>query len=413
MLNQANIQRAILLMEQNRYTDAKKELQKALAQDPEEAMIYALLGECAIQEDEGEAAVDLATQALRLEAAHPYYHSVLAKGYMVSKNYAAANQAITEAIQLDPYDSNYVFLKGNIAYLQKKWQEAFELSERALNINAENVNAINLRSMALVKLNRKAEASQTADYALHKQPENPYAHANKGWAELERNNVKQAQGHFREALRFDPLNNSAQIGLKEAIKAENFLYRQILQYFLWISKLSEKYQWGFIIGIYILYRILMNAANNYPALAPLLYPIIGLYVFFALSTWIAVPIANAFLRLHRLGKYALTDEEKLASNLVVGLLLAGIVFFAVFLITNAELYMLLGGWCGFMALPTGVLFNPEKGTKGRMILTAFTAIIGIAGLLGIFVHAGFIMLFFGGIFFYSFAANAVAMGRWG
>lgn len=403
------IRRAILLIEQNRFPDAEKELRKALAEDPEEALAYALLGECLIQQDRGKDALEMAKQALNYDASNPYHHSVLAKAYWSIKDYKNALKAIEAAIEIEPYDSHFYYLRGNIAYAQRDWDFALRNAEKALEINPENVAAINLRSMALVNLNRKEEASETADYALHKNPENPYSHANKGWAELEKGNHKEAQGHFREALRLDPMNELATWGLKESIKAENFLYKMILNYFLWIAKLNERNQWAFIIGLYIMYRVTLWAAETYPVLAPFLYPIVFIYIIFAFSTWIAVPVSNLFLQLHPLGKYALSDDERLASRLVGGLLVSAIVFLSLYFLGMGGLFMLLGGYFGLMALPTGGMFGAEKGTKGRRVLTMMTLGIAISGLLGIFVYEGLLVVALLGIFAFGWVANSFAI----
>lgn len=405
-----NLRRAFLLLEQKRYADAEKELKKALADDPQNATIYAVLAECAIQQDHLAEALEMAKQALNLDAGNAYHHSVLAVAYMANRDLTAAKAAIEEAISLDPYDAHYYFLRGNIAYAQKKWDFALINANKALEIDAESVNAINLRSMALTKLNRKDEASATADFALHKEPENPYAHANKGWTEIERGNHKSAQQHFREALRLDPMNEVARSGLKESIKSQNFLYRQILNYFLWMGKMSERNQWVFIIGIYALVQLAAWVAENYPAFAPFLDPLIIVYVILAFSTWIAMPVSNLFLRLHPLGKYALTSDEKLASNVVGSLLFGCLTGFSMYFLGLGELFMLLGGWCGFMALPVGGTFGAEKGTKGRKILTAMTIGIGLCGLLGIFLEMSVLInAALIGIFAFGWVSNGISI----
>ena len=410
-MDHPNLRRGILLIEQNRFPDAEKEFRKALAAEPTEALAYALLAECLIQQEKGEEGLEMAKQALYYDAANPYHHSVLAKAHISLKNYKEARKAIDEAIQIHPQDAHFYFLRGNIAYLQRDWEFTLLNAEKSLEIDPEYIHSINLRSMALVNLNRADEASNTADYALHKAPENPYAHANKGWAELDRNNHKEAQKHFREALRLDPMHEMARWGLKESIKAENFLYRQILNYFLWIGKMSQRNQWGFIIGIYVLYRATLWAAENYPVLAPILNPLIIFYVIFAFSTWIAMPVSNLFLRLHPLGKFALTNDEKLASTFVGLLLAACLVFFGLYFLTGTPFFMLWGGYCGFMALPVGGSFGAEKGSKGRKILTAMAIGIGVLGFVGLIVPGLDMLITVAllGIFAFGWVANGYAL----
>lgn len=404
-----HLRRGLLLMEQNRFPDATKEFQKALAQNPEEPTVYALLAECLVQLDEGEKALEMAQQALNLDAGNPYHFSVLAKAFLIQEDHQSAREAIDRAIEIEPYDSHYYHLRGHIAYHQKDWEFALVNAEKSLEVDPENVNAINLRSLTLVKLDRRDEAAETADFALHKQPENPYAHANKGWAELNRGNHAEAQKHFREALRLDPMNDMAQMGLKEAIKAKNPAYRLILNYFLWMGRMSERNQWTFLIGLYVVYRATLWARETYPALSPILTPLIIIYIIFAFSTWIAVPVSNLALRLHPLGKYALTSEEKLSSNLVGGLLMSCLTLLGVYFVTGDMLAMVMAGWCGLMSLPVGVLFSTQKGTNGRRILTLMAVAIGVLGLLGIFVAPDLITVALLGIFAFGWIANYFAI----
>jgi len=99
----------------------------------------------------------------------------------------------------------------------------------------------------LVKLNRKQEAADTMDYALHRAPQSSYSHANKGWVSIEKGAYEEAITHFKEALRLNATNAYAKAGLREGIKAKNFLYRGVLKYFLWLGKLQAKYRWAFVI----------------------------------------------------------------------------------------------------------------------------------------------------------------------
>ncbi len=403
-----NIQRAYLLMEQNRFADAEKELVKALSIDPENPVVYALLAECLVQQNNPSDALEMAENALRLDAGNPYFHSIVAKAHLINGDLKAARAAIDRAIEMDAFSAHFYHLRGHIAFNQKDYEFALINAEKALEVDPENVEAINLRSLTLVQLNRRDEAADTADFALHKQPENPYAHANKGWAELNRGNHEEAQKHFREALRLAPMNEMARMGLKESIKAHNPAYRLILNYFLWMGRMSQRNQWVFIIGIFVFYQVLLGISDAYPAIAPFLYPFIVLYIIFAFSTWIAVPVSNLALRLHPLGKFALTKEEKLASSLVGGLLLGCLTFLALYFISGSDLYLYFAGWCGFLSLPTGVLFNSRKGTNGRKVLTAMTIGIAVAGLLGLFIPE-LVSVALLGIFAFSWVANWFAI----
>jgi tetratricopeptide (TPR) repeat protein len=404
------IERAQLLIEQGRYAEAEKQLRQALGQDPDDVLAHLLLAVCQLNREDYAAALQSARQALALDPSQSYGHYLLAKAHLEMGRRPEAMTAINEAITLDPFNADYFVLKGFIFYNGREWDQALSAAEQALSLAPENVSGLNLRSMCLVKLDRKADAFETLEYALREEPENTYAHATKGWAHIEKGEMDQALASFREALRLNPDNEYAKSGLKEAIRGKNFIYRQLQRYFLWSDKMSSQGQWAFIVGMYVLYRLVLWLSREQPSLQPFLAPLLVFYVFFAFSTWIARPFSNLFLRLHPLGKFALDKDELLASNAVGGLLLlalacfGGSFFFAAYegMLLLAAIYFLS------MTIPVSGAFNTEPGSKGRRNLAIFAGVLAICGFAGVFLGATNLLSIYGlGILLYGFAANAI------
>jgi tetratricopeptide (TPR) repeat protein len=290
---------------------------------------------------------------------------------------------------------------------------ALDAANQGLELEAEDVSLLNLRTQALIKLNRQADAQLTVDDALHRNPENSYSHANKGYSQLHSGDLDASLAQFKEALRLDPTNDFAKEGLKEAIKGKNIIYRGIQKYFLWMSRMQSQYQWGFIIGIYVLYRVILWAMDAFPALYPVLLPLAIFYVIFAFSTWIAQPISNLALRFHPLGKLALDEDEKLASNLVglLGLLMivALLMYFTgVPAPFDADYYMYVAGFLGLSMIPVSGMFSVQKETKARrwsMIYTLFLLACGLGFLVSGLEYQFLFLTFALGIFVYSFVVN--------
>lgn len=401
------IERGRLLLVQNRYQEAVDEFKKELATNPSNPYAMGLIAECHIAQKEYPHAVDMAERAVGVEADNPVLYYILGRSYFYSQRIRDARQAIASGQVLDPANANFFLLKGNIDYYQDEWNAALDAAECGLELAPENVSLINLRARSLVQLNRTKEAELTLDYALHKAPENTYAHANKGWVAVEKDNYDTAVNHFKEALRLDPMNEYAKTGLKEAIKGKNILYRYILKYFLWMSKKTEGGRWTFVIGAYLIYQLILQAVKWSPNLAPFLYPIIGFYIISVFSSWIAVPIANLFLRLHPLGKYALDKDEMVASNIVGGLGVIGIISLAASYVMNQEVLLLFGGLCLMLLIPVGGLFSTSKDSKVRSYLTIYAAALGVLGLtLIVNPYATWaLFLFVMGIFAYAWVAN--------
>ena len=207
-------------------------------------------------------------------------------------------------------------------------------------------------------------------------------HATYGWTLLESGNHKKALEHFREALRLDPNLEFARSGMATALRASNLPYRLFLRYAFWMSNLSSRYQWGFIIGFYLVFRFLRGLAERSEALRPFLYPILILLALVAFSSWIITPLSNLFLRLNPYGKFLLDKDEIRSSNLVGFSLLLGLMGFLLYGILD-ERFLALGVY-GLTMMPLlGTMFAPQKG-RGLMIYTIAMGLVGLFGLYQIF-----------------------------
>lgn len=314
--NHPLVDRAIILIETNRFVEAEKTLAQLLGMEPRNAVALGLLAICRLNNNQKKEALEPAQQAVAIQPDNPFLLTVLARAWLFNNQPGEARKVLTATLEVDPSFSNAYALLAQIEYNESNWKAALEQAEKGLEFDPEDEALINMRAIALVKLNRTQEAAETVDYALYNNPENTYSHSNKGWVQIEQGKYDEAVDSFKNALRLDPENDLARDGLKEAIKGKNWLYRGLLRYFLFMGKLSERNQWVVIIGIYVAMRLLRNLSATNEALRPLLAPLFILYMIFAFATWIGKPLSDLALRLHPLGKLALNDDERRNSNLV-------------------------------------------------------------------------------------------------
>jgi tetratricopeptide (TPR) repeat protein len=373
-----NLQRAQVLMSQSRHREAAAELRQALAEEPNDPQLHALLALCLAEVEALKEATAEARQAIHLGPDVPLAHYAHAK-VLLDRNYLDdAQQAIRQAIRLDPHDADHWALAAAISLTRRDWPAALEAAERGLEIDAENVECTNLRAMALVKLGRKEQAGATIDAALAKNPENAVSHANQGWTLLHRREPVKAMEHFREALRLDPELDWARAGIVEALKAHNFIYRWMLAYFLWMSGLSGRAQWGIIIGAFFLNRILRGIARDNPDIAPFIWPLLVLYFIFVVLTWTADPMFNLLLRLNRFGRLALSRQQLIASNWVGAcalVALTGLASWAVGYENGLGIALVFG----LTVLPVAGIFHLPAGWP-RQAMTIYTVVVLIIGL---------------------------------
>jgi tetratricopeptide (TPR) repeat protein len=345
-----HIQRAQMLFNRSRYADAERELGMALQVNPHEPWAYALLGACRAAQDDFAKADELGKQALALAPDSADIRHLVARIQLARNDLSAALQTATETIELDPHDAEHYATRAAVHAQQKKWDLALADCDSALAIDPENVDALNVRSHARRANGDMQTATAELRQALEVDPDDPYSHANLGWTYLQRGDLKQAETHFREALRLDPELEVARVGVLETLKAKVPVYRWILNYFLWMQTKAAAAQWGILIGLYVLYRILSGIAANNPSIAPFIVPFLVLYALFALATWFAKPLADAALMFHPFGRMALTPQEKREGLIVAGLIATVLLLFGIDRATGVSGFFVVG----ILIIPPGL-----------------------------------------------------------
>jgi tetratricopeptide (TPR) repeat protein len=327
-----HIARAVLLLQQSRYELAEQELRRLLAESPHDAQAHALLAVALANQDKLDDAEAEAGQAIVLAPDWAYTHFCQSMVMERRRKFRDSEQAAREAVRLDPGDADYRARLAMTLFTQGQWQATLDTAEEGLALDGDHAGCTQLRTMALTKLNRQSEAIATVDASLARDPDDALAHCNKGWALLHQSKPKPALEHFREALRIDPTFEYARMGMIEALKAKNPIYRVMLAYFLWMARLSPQARWGVILAGYFGSRILRTAADNSPALAPWVTPILVVYIAFVALTWFAVPLFNLLLRINRFGRHALSRDQRVGANwfgmCLLGVVASGIWFWA-------------------------------------------------------------------------------------
>lgn len=386
MINAPHILRATQLMQLNRHAAAELELRQALLADPNLAQAHSLLALCFLEREAFDEAQREAEAAVGVEPDNSFAHYVLGRVWYKRKYLDRAADSLDEAIRLAPDDADYHGFRGAIYFERSQWQLALNEAEIGLQFDAENAQCNNLRAMALVKLGRRAEAGATIDSHLAREPEDSYAHANKGWTLLEARQPKEALHHFREALRLDPTNQWARAGIVEGLKARNPIYGLFLRYLLWMAKLPPRAQWGVIIGGYFGSNMLSKWGAANPEWSWVVLPLTLAYLAFVFLTWFAAPIFNLLLLLHPLGKHALNESQAREAKLIGGCLAAavGCLTASQFIgeTKSAVILLLAGLYFLAVCLPLHLLFMCSPGwpkqtmvaITGGMILLSLVSI---------------------------------------
>ena len=371
------LQRAQLLAEHKRYTEAEREIRHLLAERPDEVMALIILTEILLAQEKLGEAEEAAQQLLQLEPASGISHYLMARLREAQERNREAIDAIQTAIRLDPTDPDYHGLHAIILFGDRQHDAALEAAEKGLSLDPEHLNCLNVRSRLLFKLGRKQEAVETIDKALEQDPDNAITHANYGWACLEKGDPKQALVHFRASLQQDPTLEFSKEGMKEALKGRYWVYRQYLRYSFWIGNRSKQQQWIFLIGLYVAFRFLRSVADSNENLAPFLWPLIGLYLLFAVSSWLMQPLGNLFLMLNTYGRYILTESERKAARMVGVALGISLLSFLIMAFTDSDTFFILGFVAFTLMVPLGSMDRPSRPKDRRFLRICTLAMLAL------------------------------------
>jgi tetratricopeptide (TPR) repeat protein len=373
--------RAHLLMAHSRYDQAIGELQQHLAEDPNNPAVHAQLALCLCELKKYKEATAEAQLAIHLGPDRSYPHYALSEIFYARNRLKEAQGAVNEAIRIDPEDVRHWAMLSRIHYAASRWQPALEAAEAGLAIDPEDVACTNLRGMCLVKLGRKAEAGATIDAALARNPEIALTHANQGWTLLQQRQPQKAMEHFREALRIDPELEWARLGIVEAMKARHGIYRWMLMWFFWMSRLPPRVQWGVVIGGYFGVQYLWSIEKTHSEWSVWILPVCVAYVIFALMSWIADPLFNLLLRLNRFGRLALSREQVSASNLLGLSLAAAIVMLGWAIVSDRGDVYFAAFVFGILCIPVSAIYRCRSG-RPRKLMALFTIALAAIGMIG-------------------------------
>lgn len=413
MFEEKHMQKAALLFEHKRYAEAEKEYGALVTSDPSHGYFHSMLALCCLHLDKKKDAERHAKQGIFASPSDDFSFYVAAI-VALGTDSKEAESFCYSAITLNPYKAEYYELKSIILLNKKEWQKALDAANEGLAIEAENIGCLNARAKALIKLDNKQQAYDTIHEALYFDPDNAATHANLGWGLLEKGEHKKALDHFKQSLSIDPGNSHATAGMVEALKARYLFYRLFLRYAFWIGNLKGKAQWAVIIGFYVGSNVIRGLGNSFPAIQVITVPIVVLYSVFALTTWIITPLSNLFLRLNVYGRYALDDNEIMASNVTGISLLVSVLSGISFLFFQYYEFLMLCILMFTLTIPISGTFAAAPKTKGRRSLAIYSLAMLLIGVFSIVNYNAtedmfniFTTIYLIGFILFLWTANAV------
>jgi tetratricopeptide (TPR) repeat protein len=386
------LERAKVLLEQGRSKDAIQQLQKILQQDPQNDFALSLMGRCLYNQRKYDEGMNFIKQAITIRADEDYYFYLLAFGHYYNDQNLVALRMLKKAIELNPYVADYFGLSALIYIEEVELKNALKKANEGLAIDPENITCLNARATALNKLKQTDAAVETMRTALEQNPENEFTHTTIGWNFLEKGRHKDAASHFREALRIHPNLESAQSGLKQALKSRIPPYRWLLQYSFWISNKGKNLQWILPLALFALIRVLIAVLGKESNFSSGILMVMAVYLLFVITSWVINPIANFTLLFNKDCKYALTNSEKWSAITSVSALILGIaiLLFSYFLTSSSSLsssVLIPGLVCFSLALPLSNMQFPItfKTKKASSYISLILVALGLISVMMLFI----------------------------
>ncbi|MDX5347762.1 MAG: tetratricopeptide repeat protein [Hymenobacteraceae bacterium] len=303
-----------LLLQQQRFELALKEILEQLNAEPDEALLHAYSGYCYLKLNRFEDGLVAVKKSIALEPDLAYAHSLLSNFYEKINRNAEAEAAIREALQLDWYNPDYYYFLGRILLYQNRVTEALDAANSGLSIFSEHVNCNNLKGICLVCLGNE-EGLCFFQVSLTIDPEYSYTFTNYGIALLKLGKPTEAIKIFKEALRINPDSEIARLYLLNTIKLKNPVY-----YFL-KKVIGQKKPLQ--VAVWVLTILVVFIAYNCSIFIFLSLLVLSLIIVFY------EVFANTLTRLNRPYRHVLSKHEIQQSNLllmVIKILMMGLIY---------------------------------------------------------------------------------------
>ena len=403
------LQRVELLISQGRTEDANQQIRSFLEDDPTSEYGRYLLAFILYFQGKSKESEKIVIHLQQEDPENPAYLALLAEINLREEELDLAEEKGKMLLQMSPYQVKFHNLMSRIKFAQRYYDTALKYANSALEIDPENLEALNQKTLLAGMLGDKQSAKNTILEALEKNPEDPYTIANHANQLLKEGNVKESLERFKEALSLNPNNTLARYGMQEAMKSKFFLYKLFYKYFDMMGRLTANGSWGFVIGTYVLYRVLNYVSRTNEVLSPFVTPLMYLLLAFFVLSWIINPLMNLYLMTNSYGRLLLDQDDKKMAQYTGASLLIALVGFG--------LYFTLGGYTNLMAgiffvgmmIPLGSFLAPYDEDKKKK-LTLFTIGILLIGVLGIVLqNESLIIGAFIALFGYQIYMNSISI----
>lgn len=373
-----------ILLQVGRYVEAEAILRSLLAKQPDDGVLHLQLSRVLCRLDRPKEAEDAARRAIGLLPDSGMPHEFLAESLINSSKLKEAEIAISQAVELDGHDADRRAILARIYLERDRYETSLEHANEGLAIDPDHDGCRFYRTIALGKLGFHEEADETALALLSADPDDSTNHSARGWILLERNAIPEARMHFQEALRLDPDNEDARIGLARTLQQGNPLLGWLLRLIIALSRISitKVIVFGILFGV-VLPNFLKGKGQ--PEIVRTMGLIISTtFMLFFYLALVVRPLFDVLLALSRKGREALGPYEMRAVRWSSLPLLAGLIYLGIWLLGGGKpMPVAAVGWLASATLLYESASNRHPWVRRRMWWIA-----GVACAAAIWLSAG-------------------------
>lgn len=255
------IKRARYLSDINRHKEAISILMEAIKIEPEHLQVCLRIAREFVLIGNYDDCILWAKKSITLQPNQSYAYYLLALAYLEKGEIKASTENINNAISQNASVSEYYSLKARINLFLNRQPECIADTDRALELDSQNVNALSSRGLAWFFLENYNEALDCWNRALAIEPQNEFLHFNIGKAiAMNEGHSNEAAQKFLEALRLNPNFHGAEMSLGQL--ENNSVFVKFHKFFFKKAKSFPGSAILAIFGSFILFQIIDYLINN-------------------------------------------------------------------------------------------------------------------------------------------------------
>lgn len=205
-LTSGMVDRAEALIDLQRYEQAIPLLTQAIANDPDDDMLYCRLSLACFAIEDYAASFSHAKTALGLNPENDWAHFHLTRNYIHQHNYDRALEHARAAAKIDPDDGANLYMLAWCEYQSGNYRQAYQAATHAIELDPENAHLHELLADLSLNQGKFKKAESHYREALRHDPESASIHCYLAMALTQQHRIYEAAEHMFTAVKLEPQN---------------------------------------------------------------------------------------------------------------------------------------------------------------------------------------------------------------